>query len=262
MSQKDDTKALLLALLMTVGIVVGLWWLTKHLTSSKSFLKTVSSQSSPLSERMSTGENLLIPSVADENERTGVAALAVEDYQKAVTELEKSLQVNKNNPEALIYLNNARIGQEKAYTIAVVVPVSTDIDSTQEILRGVAQAQNTINQAGGIKGIPLKILIVNDDDNPQIAQQVAQSLASQSEVLGVLGHSSSDVTLATASIYESAKLVAISPVSTSVKLSGLSHYIFRTVPSDRFAGSSLSRYQINELKKQKAAVFFQFQKQL
>lgn len=257
MTQKNETKTLVITLVITVGIVAGgLWWFTKQLTGSNSSLKTLPSSPSSLSQRMSTGEQLLIPSVANQNEQAGVAALAAGDYQKAITELEKALQINRNNPEALIYLNNARIGDSKAYTIAVAVPVGTDIDGTQEILRGVAQAQNAINQAGGIKGIPLKILIVNDDNNPETAQKIAESLANKPEVLGVVGHWASDVTLAAAPVYQSAKLVAISPISTSVKLSGFGSYIFRTVPSDRFAGSALSRYQINQLKKQKAAVFF------
>lgn len=60
--------------------------------------------------------------------------------------LEQSLSRRSNDPEALIYLNNARIGEKETYTIAAVVPIGTEKTSAKEILRGVAQAQNEINQ--------------------------------------------------------------------------------------------------------------------
>ncbi|MGK7895871.1 MAG: ABC transporter substrate-binding protein [Xenococcus sp. (in: cyanobacteria)] len=265
MSPKNETKTLLISLLITISLLAGgLWWFSKQFNLQNSAQKNSAPQTQPnrsqsLAERFSSGEQLLISTAGTNDKQAGVAALAAGEYHLAVTELESSLQVKRNDPEALIYLNNARIGKAKAYTIAVAVPLGTDLDGSQEILRGVAQAQNSINQAGGIKGIPVKVLIANDDNDPQIARQVALELIDKPEVLGVIGHWASDVTLATGSVYESEKLVAISPISTSVKLSGFGDYIFRTVPSDRFAGSALSRYQINQLKKQKAAVFFNSQ---
>lgn len=178
------------------------------------------------------------------------------NYDEAVSQLEASLQSNPNDPEALIYLNNARIADQKSYTIAVSVPVGSDINAAQEILRGVAQAQNEINQAGGIQEISLKVLIANDDNDPEVAKQVAAALVKNSDVLGVIGHYASDVTIAAADTYDSGELVAISPVSTSVKLSRLSPYVFRTVPSDYVAARALADYMLTELEQQNAAVFF------
>ncbi|MFB2976591.1 ABC transporter substrate-binding protein [Microseira sp. BLCC-F43] len=76
------------------------------------------------------------------------------------------------------------------------------------------------------------------------------------DVLGVVGHYASDVTGATGQVYEKGKLVAISPVSTSVKLTGFGKYIFRTVPSDSVAAKPLADYMLKTLKKKKAAVFY------
>ncbi len=68
-----------------------------------------------------------------------------------------------------------------------------------------------------------------------------------------------NVTLATAEIYQSGQLVAISPISTSVKLSNLSPYIFRTVPSDYIAARALADHMLEELKQQNVAVFYSSQ---
>nr|WP_306558198.1 ABC transporter substrate-binding protein [Nostoc sp. 'Peltigera malacea cyanobiont' DB3992] len=106
-----------------------------------------------------------------------------------------------------------------------------------------------INASGGVKGVPLKVGIASDDDNPEIAKQIASSLVSNSEVLGVVGPNTSDSTLAAGTIYTSGQLVAISPTSTSVKISNFSRYVFRTVPSDFMAARSLANYMANTLQK-------------
>ena len=152
----------------------------------------------------------------------------------------------RNDSEALIYLNNARIGKNEAYSIAVAVPIGTEKTTAQEIWRGVAQADE-INQQGGINNVPLQVVIVNDDNNPQTAAEVAKNLAKNKDILGVVGHFSSGVTLATAPIYQQNELVAISPSSTYVAISNAENYIFRTVPSDRFTSSALARYFLEQL---------------
>lgn len=269
MSQKNETAVLVLSLLFTIGLAgAGIWWLTSRggitpggLSPENQTFSKPPTGNSPESEqaiqqRLSTGKKLLIPDGATTTKQAAVQAIASGNYNAAISDLEASLKTNRNDPEALIYLNNARIGNQKSYTIAAAVPIGADLNGAQEILRGVAQAQNEVNQSGGINGTPLKVLIANDDDNPKIASQIASALANNSEVLGVIGHFSSDATLAASKIYQQNQLVAISPISTSVQLSGIGSNIFRTVPSDRFAANSLSRYMLTKLQKKKAAVFF------
>ncbi|MEG4808550.1 ABC transporter substrate-binding protein [Microcoleus sp. F8-D3] len=269
MSQKNETVVLVLSLLITIGLAgAGIWWLTSrggiNLGGSSSPNQTFPKPptgNSPQSEqaieqRLSAGQQVLIPEPSTTTKQAAVEAIASGNYNAAISDLEASLSTNRNDPEALIYLNNARIGNQKSYTIAAAVPIGGDINAALEILRGVAQAQNEINQSDGISGTPLKVLIANDDNNPEMAAQIATALANNSEILGVIGHFGSDTTLAASKIYQEKQLVAISPTSTSVQLSGVGSNIFRTVPSDRFAANALSRYMVGKLQKQKAAVFF------
>ena len=123
-----------------------------------------------------------------------------------------------------------------------------------------AQAQDEINHSGGINGMRLKVAIANDNNQEDQAKQIANTLVNNAEILGVIGHWASQVTLATAPIYNSGKLVAISPISTSVKLSGLSPYIFRTVPSDYISARALANYHDNDAETEKCCCFFQFPK--
>ncbi|HCV30603.1 MAG TPA: receptor ligand binding family protein [Microcoleaceae bacterium UBA9251] len=264
MSQRNETVILVLSLAITIGLAgTGIWWLTNRsginpggVSPEQTFSNQSPQSEQSMEQRLSAGKKLLIPGPATAKKQEAVQAIASGNYNTAITNLETSLQANRNDPEALIYLNNARIGNQKSYTIAVAVPIGKDMNPALEILRGVAQAQNELNQSGGVSGIPLKVLIANDDNNPDIASQIASALAKNSEVLGVIGHFGSDTTLAASKVYQQNQLVAISPTSTSVQLSGVGSNIFRTVPSDRFAANALSRYMLTKLQKKKAAIFF------
>lgn len=272
MAQKNETLPLVAALVITLSLLGGgLWWLAGRLNAPGLFdnrgeSSGLSRSNLPpqlLEARFSLGDRLLFPPQTlpetQAQKQAAVEAIARQDFAAAIAQLEAALQLKRNDPEGRIYLNNARIGSANAFTIAVPVPISTDVNGSLEILRGVAQAQTEVNQAGGIQGLPLRVVIINDENDPAIAQQIAQSLVNNREVLGVVGHYASDVTLAAGPIYEAGKLVCISPVSSSVKLSGFGDYLFRTVPSDYVAGRALADYMLQTLKQQKAAVFFNSQ---
>jgi branched-chain amino acid transport system substrate-binding protein len=269
MSQKNETPALLLSLLLTLAIIAGgLWWLGRRFnlvsfpgtspSDSPSDTNQTNQNQPPASlpDRFSAGEKLLVTQNDSTAKQAGIAAIANKNYDEAIRHLEASLQANRNDPESLIYLNNARIGQQQAYTIAVSVPLTTSIEPALEILRGVAQAQDVTNQQGGINGVPLRVLVVNDDNDPGIVKHVAESLVKDTSVLGVIGHFGSDATLAGASIYEQGQLVMISPTSTSVQLSGKGNYLFRTVPSDRFTATTLASYMLDQIGQQTAAIYY------
>lgn len=271
MSQKNETPVLVLSLLITLTLLgAGAWWFIANLmpsrlnpgvtggTSSTAIAPSSETANPQISvqERLSLGERSLVPGAVSSQKAEGISAIASGNTSEAVAALESALNAYRNDPEALIYLNNARIGEQPSYTIAVSAPLGTSVDPALEILRGVAQAQDELNRAGGIDGVLLKVMIANDDDNEAIAQQVASALVDNSDILGVVGHFSSGVSLAVTPIYDQGELVMISPTSTSVALSGASPFVFRTVPSDRFAASGLARYMLNTLQKQNAAIFY------
>ncbi len=261
MSQKKETTILVLSLLITLGILgaVG-WWFNINIKPFKVVEDPVANpESNQVSNQISSGEKSLLTGGVPPEKLAGLASIAAKNYNKAVPELSAYIKANHNDPEALIFLNNARIGNQKNYTIAVLVPIGSNLNVSLEIIRGVAQAQNEINQAGGIQGIPLKVEIANDNNQPEIAKQIAEYLVKQPEVLGVVGPFSSDVTLAAGKIFQSGELVAITPTSTSVKLSGFSRYVFRTVPSDYVAARALADYILTKVQRKNAAVFFNSQ---
>ncbi|MDJ0589713.1 MAG: tetratricopeptide repeat protein [Pleurocapsa sp. MO_226.B13] len=209
-----------------------------------------------LEARISFGDKILVDRLTNPDKQSGVTAFAAGDFDTAITKLEASLQKYPNDPEALIYLNNARIGNSKSLSIAVSVPVDSVTPIALSMLRGVAQAQAEINNNGGINGTGLKIAIAADDDNPEMTKQLGSLLGKNPEILGVVGPYSSDASLVAGEAYRQEQLVAISPISTSVKLSNFSPYFFRTVPNDTVAAEALANYAIDRLQVKKAAILF------
>ncbi len=269
MSQKNEAPILILALLVTFGLLGGGgWWVYNQFvsgTSSEIGSSSTTDPSSgtganvPASQRLSFGSSILVPTVTTPQKQAGVLAMLNGDYATAVQSFEASLATSRNDPETLIYLNNARIAEQPAYTIAIAAPLSSASDAAQELLRGVAQVQNTVNQTGGIQGVPLRIAIVDDANDVAVAEEVAQLMVGNSDILGVIGHFSSDVAIAVGNIYQQNGIVMISPTSTSVQLSQVGDYIFRTVQSDRITADGLARYMLNTMNQQSVAVFYNSQ---
>jgi branched-chain amino acid transport system substrate-binding protein len=224
--------------------------------------QNASSSKAQFSNRFSSGEEILINAGSDNNaflnhKQQGTQAMAAGNYLKAVRQFQAALREKPNSPETLIYLNNAQIGQQEAYKIAVPVPIASNtILFAQELLRGYAQAQQEINQAGGINGKLIKLVIADDDDNPKVATQVAQELGQRKDILAVTGHWSSTTTLAVTPIYDKNELVLVNPVSTSTQISGASEYVFRTIPSNFIVGATMADYALNDLNVNQLAVFY------
>ncbi|MFP4134490.1 MAG: ABC transporter substrate-binding protein [Halothece sp.] len=215
-----------------------------------------------LSHRFSRGEKILVSSSSDpqtfvEEKEQGVEAIGTGNYSQAVNHFQAALAEKQNSPETLIYLNNARIGSQEAYDIAVPVPIDTEtVFFSLEMLRGYAQAQQEINEAGGINGTPIRLTLVNDSDSPRVATEIAEELGSRDNILAVTGHWSSSATLAAAPIYDQNELVLVNPVSTSTEISGVSDYVFRTIPSNFVVGATMSDYALNNLGVQNITIFY------
>jgi branched-chain amino acid transport system substrate-binding protein len=265
MSQESNNRFAILATLLAFALVGGislvLWALTGRLDRAvrvpSQSTNIASSESLPraVTSRVSAGEEVLFPDASDDKQ-SAVKAIAQGNYASAITALNTSLDAEPNDPEAFIYRSNARIAEERAVTVAVVAPVGEFSNISLEILRGAAQAQDDINRNGGIDGAPVRLVLVNDDNDAETAQSLAETLVDDASVMGVVGHYASDVTLATAPIYEAGRLVSITPVSSATDLSGVSPYLYRTVPSDSFAAAALSAYMLYYCDHRKAAIYY------
>ncbi|HAJ61547.1 MAG TPA: hypothetical protein DCP31_21730 [Cyanobacteria bacterium UBA8543] len=219
---------------------------------------------------ISLGEKLLLKQNTNPDKDNGIQAFSNDKFDDAIKYFINSLRKNKNDPETLIYLNNA-IAEQRATTrtgeklvIAASVPISSEENVANETLRGVAQLQIELNCGfaeisraidtqtspncqRGINGKLLQVKIADDEDQPNVAEKVAKAFVNDSNVLGVIGHYSSGTTRQAGSVYGKNELVAISSTSTAVDLTDFNDYVFRTTPSDKIAAKNLFNYMHREL---------------
>ncbi|NEO45183.1 MAG: ABC transporter substrate-binding protein [Moorea sp. SIO4A3] len=182
-------------------------------------------------------------------------------YAAAAQDFYQAWQDNRNDPELLIYYNNARARQQKLepFTIAVGVPIDQSQSGAKQILRGVAQAQNQFNNSEGLNGRFLEIVIANDGNDPAKAKEIAQALVKDNSILGVIGHNSSNATNAALPVYDQAGLAMISSTSTSSNLTTLDvkkNVFFRTVPSNRALARKLAKHVKTQPGLDKVVIFY------
>ena len=267
MSQKNDTPALVLALLVTLGLLGGgAWLLAKQFGGGGSPIGGLpglpQSGGQAAGNRgsgtvvLSSGDRSLINAPATSQKQAGLAAYSQGNYSEAAQQLQASLQQRPNDPEAVIFRENALAIAGPTLTIGASLPITSDQNAALEMMRGIAQAQREINSAGGINGQKLLVTLADDRNDNATAEQVARSFGKDQSVVGVVGPYSSGVSIATLEAYQAAKLPNISPVSTSVELSNASPYFFRTVPSDYIAARALAEHALNQLQRQRAVVYF------
>jgi branched-chain amino acid transport system substrate-binding protein len=208
------------------------------------------------------------------NKKKGAEYFAQCDYQKALLRFKDAWQQDRLDPETLIYLNNALLEATKKpyYTIAVAVSIPKNQNSSndddddsraKEMLRGVAQLQTKINlgllndndpflkyfpdqdfiNKKAINGKGLKVVITNDENKELLAKKIASSLSQRPEILGVVGHYPSEMTVATVDIYKENNLVLISPGSTTSELTKYPRKNFlRTVFSSEQQSPAIAKF--------------------
>lgn len=115
-------------------------------------------------------------------------------------------------------------------------------------------ALKEINDAGGIGGQPVEVIWEDGKCEAKEATAAAQKLINVDKVKITFGGACSSETLAMAPLAEEAQVLVISPSATSPKVTDAGVFIFRTAPSDAFAGRVAAEYAYQKLGKKTAAV--------
>ena len=271
---------LILLFLLTVIVVVGISRLPKPQPTPQP-----QATPEPIGDKISKGEDILLE-VTSEKKEEGVKAVREKNYSFAAKYFQENWN-EKRDPETLIYFNNAILEETGVdyYTIAVAVPALQDetgkVINTElagEILRGVAQAQTEVNlslsekfsnltlptkgpgklkESKKLNGKGLKVIIVNDANRKEQAKTVANQIVKRSDILGIVGHWTSDMTMATVDIYNQNQLVMVSPgTSTSQLTEKPRPFFFRTTTTTKKrAEKMVDVFMSNPVNQKRVATF-------
>ncbi len=124
-----------------------------------------------------------------------------------------------------------------------------------QLLSGATQAVNDINANGGLKGIKLEIIPIDDECNPDIAVKQAASIVENKSYHAIIGHVCSAATLATSNIYAKANILVITPTSTNSKITERNiSTIFRMTGTDQQQSTTAANFIANTLKSKRIAI--------
>jgi ABC-type branched-subunit amino acid transport system substrate-binding protein len=261
----DRENIRLIISLFIAGVILAIL-LSIFINLSQGFyappLQTTSTESSKLSSLddglFSYGKRTIIDNPSNSDIDKGIEAFKTGNYSKSIRLFSVALKENKNLPDIKIYLSNAKASLAKEnFTIAVVVPARKEQDLAREMLRGVADAQAKFNEQGGFNNRLLKIVIADDADNEEQAVEVAQKLAANKDILGVIGHNNGKNTLSALPEYDKANLTIITPSSASSELNNKNYHVFfRATLSDKILSEKLADYIKTNLPLDKLAIFY------
>jgi branched-chain amino acid transport system substrate-binding protein len=141
--------------------------------------------------------------------------------------------------------------EEEPLYIAVSGPMTGN--NGKAMVQGIQLYLDQINQQGGR---PIKLLIFDDQNRPELAKEVALKIAKQSQALAVLGHYTSSTSLAAAPIYQEYGIPAISGSATADSLTKGNDWYFRTIFNNSDQGALLANYVRKILNYHEADILF------
>ncbi|MEA3336373.1 MAG: ABC transporter substrate-binding protein [Chloroflexota bacterium] len=157
----------------------------------------------------------------------------------------------------VFFLRNVPRTEGSTIYVALVAPLTGERASVgQEMRYGVESYFAGVNEAGGIDGQHVEVLVYDDANDPELARQRAQEVVEDGRALLVIGHSTSSASLAAAPIYQAAGLPAISGSATTDSLTVDYPWYFRTLFNNSQQGQFLGAYAAFILDMRRAGVVY------
>jgi len=122
--------------------------------------------------------------------------------------------------------------------------------------RGVEMAVAEVNQAGGINGRQVQLIVEDEKDSPATAVNAVQKLINVDKVVAMVGPMTSGDAMASAKIANDAKVILLTQTATTPKLSGIGAYIYRGCSRIDTQAKVLTDYVAKNWKPKTVAIFF------
>ncbi|MFW5811865.1 MAG: ABC transporter substrate-binding protein [Alkalispirochaetaceae bacterium] len=141
--------------------------------------------------------------------------------------------------------------------IALGVPLSGEwADTGAQIQRGAELAVTEVNNAGGILGRPLELLVGDTEGHPKTATALARAWSEDPSVIAEVGGFASTPAIAAQRIYHAAGLLQVSTAVGHPAFAAGSPWSFSMIGLNEGEGESNARYAFDELGSRRAAIIF------
>lgn len=120
--------------------------------------------------------------------------------------------------------------------------------------KGILLAVKEANAAGGVRGLPVRVITYDNGGKPTEAAAATTKLVVQDRVHVILGEIASSRSLAMAPIAQANRVPMVSPASTNPGVTRGKDYVFRVCFIDPFQGTVMARFAREELGVRRVAI--------
>ncbi len=145
--------------------------------------------------------------------------------------------------------------------IGLITPLTGDVKTFGESVKNAFEmAVDEANRAGGVAGMKIAYVVVDDKNDPTEASNAANLLINRDKVHAIIGSVTSKATIPVSDLAQSSKIPAITPSATNPKVTVADgkrkDFMFRACFIDPFQGRVMAKFARETLRKENAAVLF------
>jgi len=146
--------------------------------------------------------------------------------------------------------------EDTIYTGAIIPLTGDNAEYGKALKNGMDIALSQINKDWLDKHKSLRIVYEDSKADPLVGVSAFKKLVEINKTPMVIGGMFSSVSLAIAPIAQTAKVVTLSPTSSSVDLTNAGQWFFRIYPSDTYDGKFLADFTHRKLNAKKVAILY------
>ena len=120
--------------------------------------------------------------------------------------------------------------------------------------KGIQLAVDEVNRSGGVLERKIRLVVADDQGEPEKAQTVVSKLIAKDRVVAVIGEAASSRTRAAAPVCQQNRIPLISPAASDPRLTQIGPYIFRACFTDDYQGHILAKFVLENLKLSRVAI--------
>jgi branched-chain amino acid transport system substrate-binding protein len=145
--------------------------------------------------------------------------------------------------------------------IGLITPLTGDVKTYGESVKNSFEiAVEEANKAGGVAGMKIVPVVVDDRNDPTEASNAANLLINQHKVRAIVGSVTSKAAIPVSDMAQSGKIPTITPTATNPKVTVADakrkDFMFRSCFIDPFQGKVMAKFARESLFKEKAAVLY------
>ncbi len=160
----------------------------------------------------------------------------------------------------LIFRTGYTIKQEDSKKVIKIGSIASLTGETgwygQRVKEGIDLAVEDINSQGGINNKKLEIIYEDSQCDQKQGVSAAQKLINFNHMNIIIGPTCSSVALSVAPITEENKVILITPIASTPKLSYAGDYVFRTKVSGALHGIKMAEFSYNKLNARTASILY------